>query len=190
MGANALFSGRYPILFGYKHQCYAVCPTRCAEQRDGTLHLAYRLSVGSQTAVESVCGRPSHETMVGSDDADPDGRSRSALGLACAARLFHDCPHPLYHHRFLFRHARHSSRRLLHDRAQRDATVGLCRSALYVLPHREHLLPVALAHARRMVAETNGCVHFMDLCPTPLQRHLSPHRPLAHMGNALCRGKS
>ena len=65
----------------------------------------------------------------------------------------------------------------------------ICRFAFNVLPHREYLLPVAASHARGMVAETHGYILFMDLRPTPLQRHSRADSPLAYMGYAKGRGE-
>ena len=73
MGTNALFGRRYSVFSRDECERHIVHTIRDAQRPNGTLHLAYLLPLGSQTALESVCGRTPHQALVGTGDASGDG---------------------------------------------------------------------------------------------------------------------
>ena len=127
--------------------------------------------------------------MVGTDDADSNGSNRCFIGMVSTTGTLQDRSYLIHYHGFLLRNTRYCCGRLLHDRAGRARSIGLCRFALYILPHRQYFLSIAPADDRRMVAKTHGHLDIVDLCPTPLQRHPGSDCALAYMEHAGSRGE-
>ena len=75
--------------------------------------------MGGQTALEPVCRRTSHETLVGVDDADSDGSDGGTFGMVSASRTFHDSIDLVHYHSILLGNTRYSGRWILYDRFER-----------------------------------------------------------------------
>lgn len=187
VGADAVFCGGGAVFSGNECEYHAVYAVGYAQRTDGIVYQSDNFPVGDKTAVESVCGRDSHQTVVDFANAGVDVRGGIAARMVCAAGLFHTRTYLLYYHGVCFCNTRHCSGRILYACPQRQATVGICGDSLHVLQNSQYILPVATPDVGGVASNKDNGGIVVDLYTARLQRTAGRNYAMAYVLSAGCR---
>lgn len=184
VGADAVFCGGGAVFSGNECEYHAVYAVGYAQRADGIVYQSDNFSMGDKTAVESVCGRDSYQTVVDFANASIDVRGGIAGRMVCTAGLFHTRTDLLHYHGVCFCNTRHCSGRILYACPQRQATVGICGDSLHVLQDSQYILPVATPDVSRVASNKDNGGVVVDIHAARLQRTAGWNYAMAYFFSA------